>query len=1323
MLTRNSSSIFLGFVLLLGMLFMGSFAPVSADAPVGPVAYLPQSNGFNTIAYDTNSHTALANVPMQAGLYFGVAVNPAGTRAYVTNDYTDTLVVIDTAANQQIADIELPSPGTAHLGGCDPEAVIVSDDNARVYVTCATGNLVYMIDAASNAIVGQVGVGFPTGLALSASGTELYVGSFQNNTLRMVDLTDPNFAQRVSAQIGVPREVVRQPGSSLIYITHLPYENIAIYNPTGTVDHPAGRMVGTVVVDSINDIEFSPDGATLYITRQPSAGVPGEVVAFDATQVNADPEDVVSYNIGSAIALPRPPTMLNLDVSAACLFVQDGVSIMELDMHTGQLARDYFVGYGLMSQGRWLLPAPASQWVEFTQPLFDVEDNDGVALITVRRGCSSTGAVTVHYETSDDSALAGIHYQASSGDVTFNDGELSKTIEVPLIDDNAYHGDVTFNIALSNASGATLGSPPAASVIIHETTPSADLSLNGQADAYTVASGGQVAICYTLFNDGPDSASNVVLSGAVESGTAFVSAEITDCGGGGGGGETSPMEASSGDQAAAQTRSALNAACTTPNVGETGPILCTWETIDPYQSAGVQLVLQVNAPYGVVSNSASVASDLFDPQPDNNAATLDVTVSSDVYVSADGDCGGNLPCYSTIQQGLDHVGEGKTAYVAGGSYVEDVSLYTNAAVRLSGDVTISGSLLVYNGVFISTPGTLRVEGSVYVQSGGSFDPNGGLFVFGGAGIQYLYSDLTLNHATVSSGARVNTGPYVLTVTGNFTNQGVIDHADDIQYVSSAPAAFRDGLNKTAAELTATGGVDLEYTTVWVVMGENPPTCGAQNFPATPVLRHFDIAPSVSAEATVRLAYDPAEANGLNPDDVFIYHCNGAAWEALAGPITRGSENGLNYVEVAGVANFSPFALGGVAGASPTPTATPSPTPTETPTATPSPTPTETPTATPSPTPTATPPAATGRVETFVWDDLNGDGIQDAGEPGIAGVQVELVLASSGATVATQLTAADGIAAFEGVTANQSYKLRYTLCGGCSFSPRDRGQDDLIDSDVKVNEGAFGATVKAFSVSDGQTVNSFDAAMRQPGAVVTFVWNDRNNDGLQDAGEEGIANIQVELLDVEDNLAVIAVAQTDGQGSASFANVPTNARLRLRYTLCSGCSFAKRNQGDDAIDSDAKTNEGATGSTLNFRLSQGSQTVTAQDAGLRLPGRVESLVWVDTNLNGLQDDGATGLAGVMVALLDVDNGSAVLATAITDGQGLAVFSDVPTNVRLKLRFTKPTGYAFTLRDQGNDDAIDSDAKTNEGAVGTTAQIFKLLNGSELFTNADAGLKPA
>src|SRR5688572_22923782 len=47
----------------------------------------------------------------------------------------------------------------------------------------------------------------------------------------------------------------------------------------------------------------------------------------------------------------------------------------------------------------------------------------------------------------------------------------------------------------------------------------------------------------------------------------------------------------------------------------------------------------------------------------------------------------------------------------------------------------------------------------------------------------------------------------------------------------------------------------------------------------------------------------------------------------------------------------------------------------------------------------------GAIGDFVWRDTNANGIQDAGEPGILGVTVRLVL--SGGTVATTTTDADG----------------------------------------------------------------------------------------------------------------------------------------------------------------------------------------------------------------------------------------------------------------------------------------------------------------------------
>ncbi|QLQ04722.1 MAG: hypothetical protein HZY76_00500 [Anaerolineae bacterium] len=292
-------------------------------------------------------------------------------------------MVIDTATDLQIADIELPSPGTAHLGGCNPRGDRQRRQRA-LYVTCETGNLVYMIDAASNAIVGQVGVGFPTDLALSAAGSD-YVGSFQNNTLRMIDLTNPSFPSASQPRWACRRRWCASRAAPWSTSPTCPMTTSASTTPPARWTIRPGAWWARWWWTPSTTSSSAPT-AQRSTSRQPPAGVPGEIVTFDATQVNADPEDVVSYNVGSALPLPRPPTMLNLDSSAACLFVQDGTSIMELDMHSGQLARDYFAGYGLSA--RPLADANAGQPVgRLTQPLFEVEDNDGVASITVRRGC------------------------------------------------------------------------------------------------------------------------------------------------------------------------------------------------------------------------------------------------------------------------------------------------------------------------------------------------------------------------------------------------------------------------------------------------------------------------------------------------------------------------------------------------------------------------------------------------------------------------------------------------------------------------------------------------------------------------------------------------------------------------------------------------------------------------------------------------------------------------------------------------------------------------------------------------------------------------
>ena len=90
--------------------------------------------------------------------------------------------------------------------------------------------------------------------------------------------------------------------------------------------------------------------------------------------------------------------------------------------------------------------------------------------------------MTVDFATRDHDAKAGKDYTATSGTLTFTAGQTSKTITVPITDDDVYEapgltGEIFF-INISNPTGATLPDPPFAGVIIdsEEAVPTASMA-------------------------------------------------------------------------------------------------------------------------------------------------------------------------------------------------------------------------------------------------------------------------------------------------------------------------------------------------------------------------------------------------------------------------------------------------------------------------------------------------------------------------------------------------------------------------------------------------------------------------------------------------------------------------------------------------------------------------------------------------------------------------------------------------------------------------------------------------------------------------------
>ena len=93
----------------------------------------------------------------------------------------------------------------------------------------------------------------------------------------------------------------------------------------------------------------------------------------------------------------------------------------------------------------------------------------------------------------------------------------------------------------------------------------------------------------------------------------------------------------------------------------------------------------------------------------------------------------------------------------------------------------------------------------------------------------------------------------------------------------------------------------------------------------------------------------------------------------------------------------------------------------------------------------------------------------------------------------------------------------------------------------------------------------------------------------------------------------------------------------------------------------------------------------------LYGSLGDYVFLDTNKNGIQDDGPTGIDGVKVYLYD-STGTAKIDSTVTAGGGKYLFDSL-TDGKYVVQFIAPAGLQSTSANQGTDDALDSDAGMN------------------------------
>ncbi|HND52737.1 MAG TPA: SdrD B-like domain-containing protein, partial [Pirellulaceae bacterium] len=365
------------------------------------------------------------------------------------------------------------------------------------------------------------------------------------------------------------------------------------------------------------------------------------------------------------------------------------------------------------------------------------------------------------------------------------------------------------------------------------------------------------------------------------------------------------------------------------------------------------------------------------------------------------------------------------------------------------------------------------------------------------------------------------------------------------------------------------------------------------------------------------------------------------------------------------------------------------------------------------------------ISNFVWNDYDGDGVQDAGEPGLVGVQVTLTITYPNGQVSTQsqLTDASGFYAFSGLLADENYNgdtgdgsseptyfVQLAIPQGYSPSPPYRGGNTALDSEPA--QGSF------VSVLEGQTNSTIDFGLRPHGTIGDIVWLDENANGVQDVGESGIPGLTVTLTppagtDLGAGAGQPVTTITGLDGGYSFRGLPTGT-YTITVTPASGLFPTYDYNGV------------GTPNTTTVALTAGAEFVDADFGydwnpttdvnGGTNTGAIGDRVWADTDGDGVQDSNEAGLAGVSVALIGVGpdgrygtSDDVTVATTTTDPSGRYLFDNLSAGAYVVVvnGGSAPAGYTQT----GDPDAT----------MNNRSNVLPLAPG-DVYSNFDFGYQP-
>ena len=292
------------------------------------------------------------------------------------------------------------------------------------------------------------------------------------------------------------------------------------------------------------------------------------------------------------------------------------------------------------------------------------------------------------------------------------------------------------------------------------------------------------------------------------------------------------------------------------------------------------------------------------------------------------------------------------------------------------------------------------------------------------------------------------------------------------------------------------------------------------------------------------------------------------------------------------------------------------------------------------------------INSVVFNDVNGNGIQDETEDVLPGVDVTLICDSQ--VVTTVTSRIDGTYTFDNVLPGEECYV--------SVSNTVDENDNYVFSPIPtwpiiLEEGTYNSINQdgnspSVTIGYNDSIDDWNVGMYLPLSTVgpAPVFNDVDEDGIFDEDEEPIADVPIALIC---NEITVGTTVTDSNGLYEFTNVQPGEECYIAVTVGENYTISPIAQDGNQVLSDGTS----VPTTIGYNT-----TIDYWLVGMYLPPATigPNVVFDDRDGNGVRDDeNEPPLENVTINLYCYnEDGTAVLeGTATTDANGEYVINDV------------------------------------------------------------------